>query len=332
MVKPLKEKILGVLRADGNYISGEALSQQLNVSRTAIWKHIKSLKEEGYVIDSQSRLGYKLLDVPNTLNPKEISPFLNTNFIGRKIKHFEQIESTNQFAKSIANQEPEGYVVLAEEQTKGKGRLGREWVSPKGSGIWMSIILKPNLNPMAASRLTFLAALSLVQAIRSETDLTVNIKWPNDIVWEGKKLAGVLTEMSAELDKINYVVLGTGINVNINEEEFDENLSKTATSLKTIMGKEISRKNLMIRVLEALEENYLKLLEGNFSKIIQEVKQYSTTLGSWVKVKNFNSELQGFVEDIDDEGALVLRLENGEVKRIISGDVSLRNLDGSYSE
>lgn len=329
----MKAKILSVLKNNINeYVSGEEISIKLNISRTAVWKHMRSLKDLGYIIESQPKLGYKLTKIANSLHPREMSPLIRNSFIGTEITYIEQVGSTNEIAKDLAKTCKEGTIVLAEEQIGGKGRLGRSWVSPKGGGIWLSVILKPNINPAEAPRLTSVAALAVVKAIREETGLAVEIKWPNDIVFEGRKIAGILTEMSAEIDKINHIILGIGINVNIDRKDFPSELTNRATSIKEEVGHEIARNQVLASVLEKLENEYQRFLQGKLEAIINEVKEYSQTLGKMVVVSNFKDTWEGTVEDLDFEGALILRLTTGGTKRIISGDVSLRSSCGDYAE
>ncbi|RKD33869.1 biotin--[acetyl-CoA-carboxylase] ligase [Thermohalobacter berrensis] len=324
----MKGKILKLLKDNKeDFISGEKISQQLNVSRTSIWKYIKQLKEEGYNIESVSRKGYRLISSPDILTSEEITPYLNTEYIGRKILHFDSIDSTNIKAKEFAQRgEEEGTVIISEEQTKGRGRLGRSWASPKGEGIWMSIILKPNINPMDASKVTQIGAAAVCNSI-NEMGIDALIKWPNDIVLNRKKVCGILTEMSAELNIINYIVIGIGINANI--RKFPEDIKDMATSLKLEIGNTISRKKLVGKILNNFEELYNELVNNNsISKSLNICRKKSILLGNKVKIISRNQEIIGKAIDITNEGELIIETENGKREKLISGEVSVRGLYG----
>lgn len=326
----MKDEILRLLKdnKDG-FISGENISNELGVSRTAIWKVINTIKEEGYVIESVSRKGYRLLNTPDLLTENEILDNLNTNYIGRNIIHFDTIDSTNNKAKELASLgEVEGTTIISEEQTMGRGRLGRTWISPKYKGIWMSIILRPNISPQDASKITQIGAAAVLKAIR-DLELEAFIKWPNDIVLNKKKVCGILTEMSAEIDKINYLVVGIGINVNIDEYEFPKELKNMATSLKSISHKKIDRKNLVSNILNNFEKLYDELIcKNSIDDTIQICKDYSVLLGKEVKIIKNNEEIIAKAIDVNKDGNLVVKYESGETDNIISGEVSIRGLYG----
>jgi birA, biotin-[acetyl-CoA-carboxylase] ligase region len=240
----MKDEILRILIENTeDFTSGEKLSSRLGVSRAAIWKYIKALRQEGYEIHSMTNKGYKLVFSPDILTKEELSPLLHNKLIGKNIIHFDTIDSTNIKAKELASQNAEdGTIVISEEQTCGKGRLGRSWYSPKSKGIWASIILKPKIDPINASKITLIAAASIVKAF-NEIAIFPKIKWPNDIVLNNKKVCGILTEMSAELNQIHYLVVGIGINVNNSKDDFTEALWSSATSLKIELASEINRRN-----------------------------------------------------------------------------------------
>ena len=232
----VKKKILKMLKQNNDdFLSGEKISDKFGVSRSAIWKHINTLKEEGYEIESVPRKGYRIIASPDILTLEEVEEYLTTDFIGRNIYYFDSLSSTNIKAKEIATKSKEGTIVIAEEQTKGKGRLGRSWLSPKGKGIWMSIILKPKVAPIKVAKITLIGAAAVNQGLK-DIGIKSYIKWPNDIVIDGKKVCGILTEMSCELNMINYCIMGIGINVNLDKEDFSKDLIDTATSLKSIAG------------------------------------------------------------------------------------------------
>lgn len=321
----MRTEILRLLRQTTNgYLSGEEISKRLNVSRTAIWKHIQALREEGYSIDSHPRRGYCLVTSPDLLLPNEICPRLNTNYIGNTIHYFSTIASTNIEAKRLANEGcPEGTIVLSEEQTAGRGRLSRAWFSPYTKGIWFSVILRPTFPPYEAPKCTLLAAVAIARAIRRVSGVECGIKWPNDILFAGKKLVGILTEMSAEMDSINYVVIGMGINVNTSIDEFPEELRPIASSLSAILGHDISRVELLAEILHEIETQYTIAIEQGFAPILAEWRTLSVTLGQVVDVFGINRDFSGTALDIDEDGALLVKTEAG-VEKVVAGDVSVR--------
>jgi len=221
-----KQQVLEELRKrKGEYVSGEELSRRLGLSRTAIWKHIKALRRDGYQISACTRRGYTLLCIPDRLYPEEVTAGLKTTWLGRPFYYYEEVGSTNQVAKDLAEQgAPHGAAVLAEGQTSGRGRLGRGWLSPAGKGIWLSLVLRPRVAPWQLPQLSLLAAVGVASAIKEITGLEVGIKWPNDILSRGKKLCGILTEMRAEVEITQYVILGIGLNVNLDIEDFTRDL------------------------------------------------------------------------------------------------------------
>lgn len=322
----LRSRILELLRRAGEeYLSGEEIAKRLGVSRTAVWKHIKELREAGYAIKSQSRSGYSLEDAPDRLLAEEIKNGLQTRFVGRNIVFFDAIDSTNQVAKQLAAQgAASGTVVVAEAQGKGRGRLNRSYFSPKGKGIWFSVILRPHILPQEAPKCTLLAAVAVAMAMK-RFGLQAAIKWPNDILHEGKKLTGILTEMSAEIDRINYIVIGTGINVNIKEEEFPEELRDKATSLAVMKGENLPRVAFFQAVLESLDALCIQLDEEGFSPIIARWRACAVTLGQEVRVISATGKesFDGRAVDIDEEGALLVETEDG-MRRVLAGDVSIR--------
>lgn len=321
----MKEKILDFLRRKQDYVSGEEISQLLGVSRAAVWKHIKALREEGYAIDSVTRLGYRLREIPDLLLPEEIRHNLGTRKIGQHIIYFPVLDSTNNHAKALGMEgAPEGTIVLAEEQTGGRGRLGRNWCSPYGTGVYMSLLLRPQISPMEAARLTLLAAVAVAEGIREFTGIPVGIKWPNDILFDGKKVVGILTEMHAEMEKVNYVVVGIGINVNHELRQLPPELIGTATSLKEIAGQKISRKGLLQEILRRIEQRYEQWQHEGFLPILTKWKELSCILGSPVVMREGNRMWEGTALDVRESGALVLRLDDGTEKEFSVGEVSLR--------
>lgn len=325
----MRSKILQLLRqAERVYLSGEEIAKKLGVSRTAVWKHIKELREVGYEIKSQPRSGYVLEDVPDRLLAEEIKNGLKTQFIGKNIVFFDEVDSTNDVAKQLAAQGASaGTVVVAEAQGKGRGRLDRSFFSPAGKGIWFSVILRPHILPQEAPKCTFLAAVAVAMAME-HFGLRAEIKWPNDILYKGKKLTGILTEISAEIDRISYIVIGTGINVNIKAKEFPKELRDKATSLSIMKGEDVQRISFFQAVLEALDKLCCLLEDDGFSPIITRWRKYAVTLGQDVRVLGIGGKesFDGRAVDIDEEGALLVETTGG-VRRVLAGDVSLRSLN-----
>ena len=315
----MKSKILEILEKKGNYVSGEEISKEIGISRAAIWKHVKKLRELGYEIDSKTNEGYKLIRSPDRPVEFELERILDTRVIGKKILFFEEVDSTNNKAKQIALEENDGTVVVSEMQTSGRGRRGREWHSPKG-GIYVSFILKPNIPPEKAPQLTLVSSLALVETLNAMNhELNAKIKWPNDVLIRGKKVSGILTELSSDMEKINYIVVGVGVNLNTDQN----NLPETGTSLKLEMKKDVSVNLFLKSFLEKYDSVYQKYLDGDINQIIKLWKDNSDTLGKNVKIIGINETYEGLAKDIDENGALILQVDNKEIK-VYSGDVSLR--------
>ncbi|WP_018249535.1 biotin--[acetyl-CoA-carboxylase] ligase [Orenia marismortui] len=316
-----REKVLDLLyQAEGNYLSGEELSNKLGVSRTTIWKYIKYLREAGYHIDSSSKIGYRLITPADNLLPEEIKRNLNTDVIGQKIIYYKEIESTNDAAKKLAQSGlKEGTIVVSEEQKKGKGRLGKEFCSPLG-GIWISCILRPDIKPTLATRATYIASLAIVKTINKLSDVDAKIKWPNDILVGDKKVSGILTEMGAELDRVDYLVVGMGINLNFPLDSFDKSLHNKVTTIYHETSKKISRVKFVQVLLEEIEVIYQKL--NDFEDILEEWKEYSYTIGKQVQVESSKEKVSGTAIDIASDGALIVKVGN-EIRKFYSGEVSL---------
>jgi BirA family transcriptional regulator, biotin operon repressor / biotin---[acetyl-CoA-carboxylase] ligase len=326
----MKNRILELLKkSKDDFISGQEISNDLGVSRAAIWKYINVLKEEGYEIESITRRGYRLISSPDILTNSEIKNYLTTKYIGNNIHYFKTIGSTNVKAKELALEGAfEGTVIISEEQTLGRGRLGRKWISPKYKGIWMSIILRPDINPMYASKVTHIGAAAVSKAAEKMGVKTL-IKWPNDIIINNKKVCGILTEMSGEMDKINYIVMGIGINVNISEDEFDDEISEIATSFKVETKKEFVRKELTAKILNNFEELYNEFIEqGTINKTLKICRENSILLGKEARIIKNNKELKVKVLELNDEGELIVQYEDGKIEKVLSGEVSMRGLYG----
>ena len=323
----MKKKILEMLRtSDGKYVSGEIIAEKLEVSRTAIWKHIQSLRKHGYQIASSERLGYKLEMLPDLLLPEIVQYELDTKIIAADapVVYKNSIDSTNEFAKKMAyNGAADGTVVVAEEQTGGKGRLERSFFSPKEKGIWFSIILRPQCLPKDTPKFTLLAAVAVARAFE-RFNLRAGIKWPNDIMYDGRKLVGILTEMSAEIGYVKYVVIGIGINANIEREEFPASIREIAASLSEMAGKNLNRLEIFRAVLEEFDKLYIA---NDFDEVFKNWRKYNITLGETVTVFSAESGeiFTGKAIDINEEGALVVKTD-GEIKTVYAGDVSIRTV------
>lgn len=323
----MREKILEViLDNEKEFISGEELSKKLGISRTAIWKHIRILRSQGYNIESVNKKGYRLVDEPtDLLNPQNIYRNLKTKFIGKNVLHFETIDSTNDYAKKIGNELRDGSVIISEEQTKGKGRLGRVWESKAGEGIWMSIILKPNIIPNKAPFITLIAGASVVKALNI-LGVDAKIKWPNDITINNKKLSGILTELSAEIERVNYIVVGIGMNVK--DTDFEEELQDKATSLYK-ENYNVSRVDIVKEILCQFEKLYLDYIEKDDKKEVLDIcRQYSAIINKEIYViKNDQKELVDCI-GINEEGNLIIKNKDGKLEEIMSGEVSIRGVKG----
>ena len=315
----MKEKILDYLKKEQEYLSGDEISGRLGISRQGLWKHIQDLKDLGYDIVAVPHLGYRLLSSPDRLFALETTHGLNTKFIAKKIHYFDYLASTMDLAMQLGIQAaPHGTVVLAESQTKGRGRLGRSWFSPKYKGIYMSLILRPNISPSASSVLTLLSAVSICEAVKTVTGLDAQIKWPNDVFIANKKIAGILTEMNSEVDKVNFVVIGIGLNVNNDKKS----LIAQATSLKEQAGQPVNRVALLQELLRGIENNYSLLEDKGAQAIIDKWRNFSLTLGRRVKIYYQDKHIEGQAVDIDRDGALLIRKDSGLTQKVFSGDVT----------
>ena len=323
----MRNEILDYFRkADGNFVSGQQISKDLHVSRTAIWKHINVLKERGYIFESSTRKGYRLIYAPNLLTPLEIDSALHTETFGRHVVYLESTQSTYEEAKKIAREgAEEGTIVVAEEQITGHGRLARGFYSPFAKGIWFSLILRPKFFPMEASKCTLLAAVGVCRGIRRMGLADAGIKWPNDILVHGKKLVGILTLMSASMEKIDYIIMGIGINTGIKKNEFPEDFREGATSFLN-EGINVSRKDLLAAILGELEKEYSIAQDEGFDKVLDDWRALSVTLGQEVRVIFGDDSYTGKAVDIDRDGCLLVNT-GSEVKRVIAGDVSIRPVD-----
>jgi len=318
-------KILSALRANPDGVSGAQLAAQLAISRAAIWARIEELRRVGFDIEAGPHFGYRLVDEPDALLADDLLARLGaTQVVGRDIQVFEQTTSTNDVAEKLARDGvKEGAVVFAESQSKGRGRLGRKWLSPTRKGLWFSVLLRPDLHPQETTQLTVISATALRRAIKTIAGLSAEIKWPNDLLLGGKKVAGILTEMSAEMDRVRHVILGIGVDVNQAAAEFPVDLRKIATSLKIEAGGEVSRAGLAVEILRELDWDYARICNGKFSEVADEWEAACATIGRNVTVHVGDRKFRGHAESLDDDGALLIRTEHGHLERVIGGDVIL---------
>jgi BirA family biotin operon repressor/biotin-[acetyl-CoA-carboxylase] ligase len=320
-------QILRALRQAGEApVSGADFAEKLGITRAAVWARIEDLRKLGYDIHASPHGGYRLRSAPDLLHADDLLAVLGPgHIIGRDIQVFQETTSTNDVVDKLGRDGvKEGVVVFADSQTKGRGRLGRHWISPGGKGLWFSILLRPPLSPQSATQITVAAATAVARAIRNKTRLPSEIKWPNDILVHRKKVCGILTEMSAELDKIKYVVLGIGVDVNFNESDFPVDLRSIATSLKVELDHSVHRAELAAELLRELDADYHRLLGGKFEAVADEWEQHCTTIGHHVEIAAGSRKIEGHAESLDSEGALLVRTQHGRLERIIGGDVTLR--------
>lgn len=325
----MKEKVLRALRSTEEYVSGQQLCEALGVSRTSVWKSINSLREDGYQIDAIPNKGYKIIGSPDSIAKEEIASRLHTKRIGKEIYYFSKIDSTNQYAKKLGEEgAPDGTIVIADEQTKGKGRSGRHWVTPPGSAIAFTILLRPKLPPASISMVTLVKGLAVCNAIRELYHLPVGIKWPNDVVIDGRKICGILTEMSAEVDGVHYIVIGTGINTNV--DSFPDEIKDVATSLKIQLGRPVDRAEVLVRVIEFFEEYYEKFEEdGDLRRLQDTYNEELLNMNEGVRVLDPKGEYTGVALGIDPGGQLLVKRDDtGEIVKVWSGEVSVRGIYG----
>lgn len=324
----MKAEILRILRETQGYLSGQQLCRQFGVSRTAVWKAIRQLKEEGYEIEAVKNRGYRIREIPDVLTAQELKSRLHTDWMGQNCICLDCVDSTNTEVKRLAGRgAPDGTLVVAEEQTGGKGRRGRSWSAAKGQNVMMTLLLRPKIRPEHASRLTLLMAMAAARAIRKKTGLEAGIKWPNDVVVHGKKICGILTEMDAEIDYINYVV--TGIGINVNQELFPEEIRETAGSLCLELGRKVPRAELTAGVLEELEQLYgIFLKTEDLSALCEEYNGLCVNRGREVRVLKPREDCMGVAEGINEKGELAVRKADGSMEYVYAGEVSVRGLYG----
>jgi BirA family transcriptional regulator, biotin operon repressor / biotin---[acetyl-CoA-carboxylase] ligase len=321
----IRKKLLDAFsNNDDQYLSGQILADTIGCSRTAIWKHIEELRKDGFELEAIRNKGYRIVKTPERVSADEIRLGLKTKYLGQSIHYEDTVDSTQRVAHRLAyDQSMEGTVVVAEEQTLGRGRMERKWYSPKYTGIWMSIILRPKIPLPKAPQLTLIAAVAVVQAIEELTELTPQIKWPNDILINGKKMTGILTELQAEADQINSVIIGMGINVNQKLEDFPVELREIATSLAIEQGVYFSRSAIIRSVLTHLEKLYFIYLEKGFFPIKILWESYAISIGKTIKARTLSNVIEGKALGITDDGVLRIEDHSGEIHHIYSADIEL---------
>lgn len=325
MQTDVRKKMLELFsKHKGEFISGQEMADYIGCSRTAVWKHIEELRKEGFELEAVRKKGYRINKAPERVTENEIRLGLKTKTLGREIYYYESLDSTQKIAHSLANEgAPEGTIVIADEQTMGKGRMSRIWHSPKYTGIWMSIILKPNIPIHKAPQLTLLAAVAVVQAMEDTTNVTPQIKWPNDVLINGKKVTGILTELQAEADRIHSVIIGMGINVNQSKEDFPEELQQKATSLMIETGEKQVRSSFVQTLLLKLETLYEMYLQKGFTPIKLLWESYAISIGKEITATTLQSVIRGQALGITDEGVLLVKDREGIVHSIYSADIEI---------
>lgn len=323
----MKAAILKILRETGDYVSGQEICEKLGVSRTAVWKVIRQLQEEGYQVDAARSRGYRIIDGPDVMTAEEVESLLDTEWAGKPVVYYPETDSTNIRIRHLGDEgAPHGTLAVSDRQTAGRGRRGRTWESPGGSCIYMSILLRPDLAPEKAPMLTLVMACGVAEGIMDCADVKVQIKWPNDIIVSGKKLAGILTEMSTQVDYINHVTVGVGINVNV--QNFPEEI-QTATSLLSETGTQTKRAPVIAAVMKHFEENYKIFMQTeDMSGLMEKYSSLLVNQGREVLILEKDAEYKAYAEGINQKGELVVRREDGTVENICAGEVSVRGVYG----
>lgn len=324
----MKDEIIkALLEANGGAVSGQQLADSLGVSRTAIWKHMQALQEEGYEFETVKKKGYVLKATPNLLTASEIQPYLESDRFGHVLHVYDVVDSTQVIANELArNGAPDGTVVIAEEQTSGKGRMARPWESTKGKGIWMTVIIRPDVPPHMAAQFTLVAAVAVTHAMKGlYKNFEPQIKWPNDILINGKKCTGILTEMLAEVDRVQALLIGIGINANHAQKDFSDEIGGIATSLAIEEGEPVNRAALIAYILFCLETYTDLYIKEGFSRLKEMWEESSCTIGQHVEVTTLREVFTGVATGINNEGVLQVKLDSGEIRPIYSGDIRILN-------
>jgi BirA family biotin operon repressor/biotin-[acetyl-CoA-carboxylase] ligase len=321
----MNERILQYfLDHENEYVSGEQLSVLLQCSRTAVWKHIEGLRRQGYLFSAVPRKGYKLLSKPKVLNAARLMKGMETKTFGRVLRIYDEVDSTQNIAHGLVRQgEVEGTLVLAEQQNAGRGRMGRKWFSPKGKGIWMSLILKPTIAMQFTPQLTLLAAVALCRAIQAYVPHQVGIKWPNDLLIRGRKVSGILLESSAEDERLNYVIVGIGISANLTAEDYPEELKLKATSLLLEIGEPVEREQLICDILLQLEMLMELYMQQGFAPIRTLWEALTISLHQPIRIQTSKGWIEGTADTIDEMGALIVTQTDGQSLKLYSGDIEL---------
>ncbi|MGB9920881.1 MAG: biotin--[acetyl-CoA-carboxylase] ligase [Moorellales bacterium] len=308
----------------GGYVSGEELAARLGLSRTAVWKQINRLRADGYEIEARARAGYRLVSAPDRLYPEALAPRLRGLRLAKSVHSYERVGSTMEVARGLAEEgAEEGTLVIAESQEAGRGRLGRAWVSAPGVGLWFSLVLRPRLLPAQVAKTTLLAAVAAAEAVAAVTGLAPGIKWPNDLLLEGKKLCGILTELKGQADAVEYLILGVGLNVNHRQEDFPPELRDQATSLYLVGGREVERAEVLAAFLGELEKRYYPWQETGDDSWLEEWKRRNVTLGRRVRITLLSEEFCGRALDLDRDGSLIVEGDDGRPRVFRAGDVFL---------
>lgn len=325
MQSELRKKLLEAFtNSEQEYVSGQYLADVMGCSRTAVWKHIEDLRKEGFELEAVRKKGYKILNLPKSISADRVQLGLKTKFIGKVIHYEETVDSTQKIAHLLSHEGAvEGTVVIAEEQKGGRGRMDRVWHSPKSTGIWMSLILRPKIPIQRAPQLTLLTAVAIVQAIEETTSLTPQIKWPNDILIEQQKVTGILTELQADADRILSVIIGMGLNINQTEDDFPPELREIATSLRIKEGKELDRAELIKVIFQKFETLYKIFLDKGFYPIKLLWESYAISIGKEITARTLNGSISGKALGITDEGVLKVEDDLGEIHHIYSADIEL---------
>lgn len=330
-------KILKQLkRAENQFVSGEELSSLLGMSRTAIWKRMESIKEEGFNIEAVTKKGYRLIkgESGDGVHPPygklAVQSEVTGSVIGQNLKFFQETDSTNQVLKKMATENaPEGTVVLSDMQSAGRGRRGKTWMSAPNSGVWMSVLLRPNLHPNSVQTLTLATSVAVMRALEPLEIEGMGIKWPNDILINGKKVCGILTELSAEAERVEWVILGIGLNVNHSELDFPNDIASLATSLRMNVNKniEFDRSVIAAKLIDEIEKVYHFFIEKGSSWVVEEWKKLNITLGKSIKIIGQQGSFGAEAFDITKEGKLIVKDDEGKVHEVISGEISLRQIE-----
>lgn len=321
-----KRTVIDILRASPDFVSGEAISGTLGISRNAVHKHVKSLRKRGFRIVGVSRRGYRLEDEPARLSMGHVTQRTENTLFGHSFRYHDEIESTNSEAKALALKgAPEGTVVVAEAQTAGRGRLGRRWTSPAGKGLLFSVVLRPALSMNEAHLLTLVAAAAAADAIEKHVSTRVRIKWPNDLIVDDRKVGGILMEVSGEQDEVDWVVVGIGLNVNTEFSELPVALRRTATSLKMAGGEAVDRSDVLATLLLCLEAHYMAAVRGGFERALSAFRERDYLVSRTISVETRQGPVVGRAAGIDDRGALLVELPHRRVRSFHSGDVTLQS-------